>query len=174
MVDHPPQQLARTLLVRYREELVRLYDQEVALGLAPVIPNITTHAAIQAERDDIVNTLILVLERLPLHVAGEAAALSATDTHVAVNTYWLVSKIRFVASSLLDSPASEENPSSSDRILTQLCECVWRIELIFFTQGVSLVSSTTSSVSIPRQLLCIKSIFEYHSPKHKIVLCSSF
>lgn len=73
MVDHPPQQLARTLLVRYREELLHIYQQEVALGLAAAIPNITTHAALQAERDDIVNTLISVLERLPLHVAGEAA-----------------------------------------------------------------------------------------------------
>lgn len=102
----------RIAILQYRAELARLHDEQVARGDTVLSAFRTSAADLDREKDAIISALISVLERIPLNI-------------VAVNTQWIVSKVRFIASTLLDTVDAPQNEADQTRVQHQLCKyCV--------------------------------------------------
>ena len=150
--------MVRYIVLQYRDELLAAQQAEIAaqarVGPAretwnrekPIRRHSSSRRMImekavfsEEEKDQVASDLLIILQKIPMQVIGQSILnyCEGTDADgycLAVNGLSLVTKVRFVASTLLDalsspqvnaSPASPETTRASQRLIraqNYLCE----------------------------------------------------
>ncbi|OWZ79736.1 hypothetical protein C366_01792 [Cryptococcus neoformans Tu401-1] len=115
------QQLVRFTIIQYREELLKIQQdeahQELDLAQREAMKRSIREQA-QDERDEVVVDMLSILQKIPIQV-------------LAVNSFTIIEKVRFVASSLLDFLDHGENmgllsPSSQETRAQKAQRNLWK------------------------------------------------
>ena len=118
------QQMARQMILQYRDELLALQANELALHSSSSENGggrrmaEWTKALIPDDKDQIASDLLCILQKIPVSVIGWSIILhperAKSLTNVAVNSTSMMGKIRFVASGLLDTLAVQSGDGNGN------------------------------------------------------------